>query len=126
MLKYITTQTALKLQSVGFSKYVSMSSGIEGDRFYLNKIGLDFDLDDSQIIFYKNQNQRINAEIEEIKQWIVEHPKCDIINAEKQINAHKQQIYRNNKKVAKFNKVFETAIAFHNIESEIPTVDIYA
>lgn len=126
MFKYITAQTATKLFHAGFGKYVGKSCQIDEDRFYLNTISLECDLDDDHVVFWKNQIKRCRIEIQNIKAWIAENPNSNIVDAKRQINTLRQEIYRYNKKVARFNKVFETAIAFHNIESEIPTVDIYA
>jgi hypothetical protein len=128
MFKYITAQTASKLFHAGFGKYVGRSCQLDEaeDKFYLNTIGLECDLNDYDVVFWKNRIQRCRIEIQNIKAWIVENPNSNIVDAKRQINTLRQEIYRHNKKVARFNKVFETAIAFHNIESEIPTVDIYA
>jgi len=122
MFKYITAQTASKLFHAGFSKYVGRSCQIDEDRFYLNTISLECDLDDDHVVFWKNQIKKCRIEIQNIKTWIAENPNSNIVDAKRQINTLRQEIYRHNKKVTRFNKVFETAIAFHNIESEIPTV----
>lgn len=126
MFKYITAQTASKLFHAGFGKYVGSQLVEAENKFYLNTISLEYDLDDDHVVFWKNQIQRCRIEIQNIKAWIAENPNSNIVDAKRQINTLRQEIYRYNKKVARFNKVFETAIAFHNIESEIPTVDIYA